>query len=315
MKMALIGTVLALGCVAPAAASVAVNVTSAPTITGTAQVGARLTAVGGAYTGPAGTVMGRVWLRCSTSSSTSNCKEIDNSNSTTYTLTASDKGKWIRVAMYAYKGDDWDSETSNPTAVIAAAPTPTPTPTPTKTPTPTPTPVKTPTPTPVKTPTATPTPSAVTTPAPGPSDTPPPPPEVTPVPLPPPSAVEVKGAKSAKAKPRMIRPYPTVRISGRITTTGADLALLTVKAPKGVRITLTCTGRGCPLREVAQATALWHIPQFERELRAGTKLTIRVAKQGYITKVTTITIRRGKAPARSDLCQLPGATKLTRCPR
>ena len=113
----------------------------------------------------------------------------------------------------------------------------------------------------------------------------------------------------------MIRPYPMIRISGRLTKTGADVALLTVKAPKGVRITLTCTGRGCPLREVAQATALWHIPQFERELRAGTKLTIKVTKPGYITKVTTIRIRRGKGPARSDRCQLPGATRLTACPK
>ena len=52
----------------------------------------------------------------------------------------------------------------------------------------------------------------------------------------------------------MIRPYPTVRISGSLTKAGADVALLTVKAPKGVRITLTCEGKSCPLREVAQAT-------------------------------------------------------------
>ena len=82
-----------------------------------------------------------------------------------------------------------------------------------------------------------------------------------------------------------------------------------------MRITLTCTGKSCPLREVAQATALWHIPQFERELRAGTKLTITVTKAGYITKVTTIKIRRGKGPARSDRCQLPGETRLTACPK
>ncbi len=311
----MVGAVLALCCAAPAAAAAAVNVTAAPSISGTAQVGAKLTAVGGTWTGPPGTIMGRVWLRCPSGGSSYTCTWIDHTDSPTYTLTASDKGKWIRVAMYAYKGDDWDWEVSGAKGAVTAAPAPTPTPTRT----PTPTPVKTPTstPAPVNTPTPTPTPSAVETPTPGPSDAPPVP-EVTPVPVPPPSTVEVKGARSATtkaAKPRMIRPYPTIRISGRVTKTGADLARLTVKAPKGVRITLTCTGRGCPLREVAQATALWHIPQFERELRAGTKLTIRVAKQGYITKVTTITIRRGKAPARSDLCQLPGKTRLTRCPR
>jgi hypothetical protein len=117
-----------------------------------------------------------------------------------------------------------------------------------------------------------------------------------------------------KTKPQMIKPYPVIRISGVLTKNGAKLSVLTVKAPHGVRITLTCKGRGCPLKEVAQATKLWHIPQFERELRAGTRLTIAVTKPGYISKVTTITIRKGKAPARSDMCRMPDATKLTRCP-
>jgi hypothetical protein len=93
------------------------------------------------------------------------------------------------------------------------------------------------------------------------------------------------------------------------------VARLTVKAPKGVRITLTCRGPSCPLREVAQATALFHVQQFERELIAGTRLTITVTKPGYITKVTTITIRRGKAPARSDRCRLPGDRRLIKCPK
>ena len=72
---------------------------------------------------------------------------------------------------------------------------------------------------------------------------------------------------------------------------------LTVKAPRGSRITVACAGQGCPIRRVAQTTAMWHVTQFQRDLRAGVKLTITVAKTGYITKVTTITIRRGKRAA------------------
>ena len=117
----------------------------------------------------------------------------------------------------------------------------------------------------------------------------------------------------------MIKPFPMIRISGRLTRMGADIQVLTVKAPKGVRVTLACSGRGCPLREVSQTTSrgksALHIPQFERELRAGIQLTITVAKPGYISKVTRVTIRKGKAPARSDQCQLPGTKRLTRCPR
>jgi hypothetical protein len=117
----------------------------------------------------------------------------------------------------------------------------------------------------------------------------------------------------------MIKPFPTVRLSGRLTRTGAHLRLFTVRAPRGVRITVTCSGRGCPLREVSQATTrarrVLHVPQFERTLRAGTRLTVTVAKPGYISKVTRVTIRRGKAPVRSDQCRRPGEKRLTRCPR
>ena len=131
------------------------------------------------------------------------------------------------------------------------------------------------------------------------------------------TVVEAPTKKAKKA--RMIKPFPTVRLSGRLTRTGADVRLFTVRAPKGARIEVTCAGSGCPLREVTQATArgtkALHVPQFERDLRAGTQLTITVAKPGYISKVTRITIRRGKAPARSDQCRLPGENRLIRCPR
>jgi hypothetical protein len=89
---------------------------------------------------------------------------------------------------------------------------------------------------------------------------------------------------------------------------------LTVKGPRGARVTVTCAGRGCPTPRVAEATALWHVRAFERDLRAGVRLTITVAKTGYVTKVTTITIRRGRAPLRSDLCLVPGAARASACP-
>ncbi|MDA0164205.1 hypothetical protein OM076_28295 [Solirubrobacter ginsenosidimutans] len=342
--IALIGLLLALGIAAPAQAA-AVDVTSAGTITGSAVVGQKLTVSNGSYTGPSGTTTGRMWVRCDSATTTS-CATIDGATSTTYTLTTADKGKWLRVTLYAYWLYDWDYALTSPTAVIAAAPTPTPTPTPTRTPTPTPTPTKTPTPTPTptKTPTPTatpaktaapvisPTPTATATAAPAPTAAPAtgftsadapaadPPlgePIAAPVAQPSPAAslAAETAARKKVAKAKMIRPYPTVRISGSLTKRGADVALLTVKAPKGVRITLTCQGKGCPLREVAQATSLFHIQQFERELVAGTKLTITVTKPGYITKVTTITIRKGKGPARTDRCQQPGETKRIACPK
>jgi hypothetical protein len=335
--IALYGLLLGLGLAAPAHAAT-VDVTSAGSISGSAVVGQKLTVSSGAYTGPSGTTIGRRWLRCDTATTTT-CAWIDNATSTQYTLTTADKGKWLRVALYAAYGGAWDYAISNPTGVIAAAPTPTPTPT--RTPTPTPTPTRTATPTPTRTPTPTVTPVKTTTPVISPTPTATAAPTATPVPefnsadVPPasgqpsgdPIAVPVaqpspattqsaqKVAAKKKARAKMIKPYPTVRIRGQVTKAGADVALLTVRAPRGVRITLTCAGTSCPLREVAQATSLFHIQQFERELRAGTKLTISVAKPGFITKVTTITIRKDKGPARTDRCQMPGDTKLIACPK
>jgi hypothetical protein len=168
--------------------------------------------------------------------------------------------------------------------------------------------VKTPTPTPPALPNPTPEP------APEPAPVATPEPTVQPSPATTLSGLAATKAKPA-AKPKMIRPLPTIRISGNLTKAGANVTRLSITAPKGVRITLVCSGRGCPLRSVAQASAVFHIQQFERELRAGTKLKITVTKPGHISKVTTITIRKGKSPARLDRCQIPGQSQLIRCPK
>ncbi len=333
IRTALLGTALALGSSTPALADP--DVYEAPTISGTAQVTKTLTANGGKWT-PSTATVGRVWLRCTDATNIYNCDWIDGADETTYKLVAADQGKRIRVALYAERYGEWDWMASNATSVVAAAPVATPTPTPTPTATPTRTPTPTPTATPAKTATPTPTPTATpaktatptATPAATPTAQPLPASNPDPVTAPPMSSFTSTAATVPdtaltapvkKSKAKMIKPFPTIRISGRLTRTGADIQVLTVKAPKGVRVTLACSGGGCPLREVSQITSrgksALHIPQFERELRAGTQLTITVAKSGYISKVTRVTIRRGKAPARSDQCQLPDAKKLTRCPR
>jgi hypothetical protein len=291
---AVLGPVLALGLAASAQARV--DVTAADRITGSAVVGAKLTASGATWSGPSGTTTGRRWLQCPTATAGEwSCAWLDNTNSNTFTVRPADKDKWLRVAFFAYKDWDYAYEVSGPTARIAAAPPRAPTPSPT------------PTPSPVAT--ATPEPPA------------PVPPQATPEPVAePPAAVPVATSPApvltaASPKPKLIRPYPTIRISGRLTAAGAKVTRLTVKAPKGVRITLTCRGPSCPVRKLARSTAVVHLPRFERELRAGTKLTITVSRRGHISKVTTITIRKGKRPARLDRCQYPGRSKLVRCPK
>ena len=112
-----------------------------------------------------------------------------------------------------------------------------------------------------------------------------------------------------------MRPFPVVRISGVLTTNGAQISRLTVRSPKGAKITIKCSGAGCPRSRVTRSpkVRMIHMPQFETYLRSGVKLTITISKPGYVSKVTTIKIRRAQAPLRSDLCRVPGATKLSRC--
>ena len=99
-----------------------------------------------------------------------------------------------------------------------------------------------------------------------------------------------------------------------LTTRGARVRVLQVKAPKGAVVALTCRGRGCParaMRRVVGARGL-RLGRFERELRAGVVLRLRVRIDGAV-KATTITIRRGKAPARTDACVPRGATREVQC--
>ena len=301
IRAAVIGAIAGLSVPASASAQGRPYVNSAPTTNGSAIVGSTLTSVGGQAGGPSGTTVGRAWLRCTNATDEGSCQLIDGAwNTSTYKLTGNDLGKRVRSALYAYKDYPRDLvwKLSAATASVAnpAPPPPVKTPVPTATPTPTAAPVAPP----VVAPTPTPVP-------------------VQPVaqPLPTEQAVTPTTVAPAKTQAKRMRPFPVVRVSGVLTTNGAQISRLTVKAPKSARITIKCSGAGCPERSVAREvrTRMVHISQFETYLRSGVKLTITVAKPGYISKVTTIRIRKAKAPLRSDLCRVPGAKKLSRCPK
>jgi len=54
--------------------------------------------------------------------------------------------------------------------------------------------------------------------------------------------------------------------------------------------------------------------RFERSLRFGVTLEILVSKPGQIGKYTRFAIRRGKLPARVDMCLDPAGVKPLVCP-
>jgi hypothetical protein len=310
---ALLGLAIALGGSAVVQGASGVDVTQAPTITGTLRVGSTVTASGGHYT-PSSASSGYQWLRCADGASVNQCKILDGANASTYKLVTADQTNRMRVALYASDGHNYDYMISDPPSAIVqavATPTPTPTPTPTKTPSPTPTPTKTPAPTP------TPTPVATATPTPAPTATPGPVFDVVPVPTPVPTAGAVLHQNATNVKSRMLSPLPIVRIRGRLTPTGAKVSLLTVKAQRGVTISVTCKGSSCPRHKLTRSTKthrLTRLSMFERVLRSGTRLQVTIAKSGFVSKVTIIQIRRGRAPLRTDSCLWPGHKRTQRCP-
>jgi hypothetical protein len=95
--------------------------TAVPTISGTAQVGATLTATTGTWTNsPTGYAY--QWRRCNAAGSS--CADITGAVTSTYVLTSADQGSTIRVVVTATNAGGSASATSAQTAVIAAQPAP-----------------------------------------------------------------------------------------------------------------------------------------------------------------------------------------------
>jgi hypothetical protein len=125
---------------------------------------------------------------------------------------------------------------------------------------------------------------------------------------------------SGPASPLM-QPFPVVKILSTDTPSGIKLRLLRVQAPAGAQIAVTCRNRGCPVKSLkrlakpARASVPAYVfSRFERSLRAGVVLEIRVSKAGEIGKYTKLVVRRGNLPQRVDLCLDPAAVKPIACP-
>ena len=208
-----------------------VRVTQAPTMIGAGRASARRSrpAAGSADNAFSTSY---VWLRCddNTPNTTvaeeqvgdlSGCRSLNTSGDPRrYTLTSSDLGKYMRIGLYAQRGDQDHWMVSAPSARVENPPPP---PTPTPVPTPVPTPTPTPTPAPAPSPTFD---SAAAAPAPA------------------PTLGQVLHESGPKR--RAIRPFPVVRMRGRLTATGARVSLLSVRAPRAAKVTVRCKGR-CPM--------------------------------------------------------------------
>jgi PKD repeat protein len=117
-------------------------------------------------------------------------------------------------------------------------------------------------------------------------------------------------------RPRLMSPFPVIRIAGTVLPHGAMIDVLSVRAPRGSRIRVRCVGRGCPVRSMAttSATRLVRLRRFERRLRAGIRLKLFVRKENRIGKYTSFLIRADAPPKRVDLCLFPTRRTPGRCP-
>ncbi len=280
---------------APAQAQT-VRVTQAPTMSGQTWVGQTLQASGGNADNE--TSSSYVWLRCddNTPNSTvpeervedlSGCRPLSTSGDPRrWTLTNTDLGKFMRIGLYAKRGDTDHWMVSAPSARIEAAAPPPPPPAPAPAPVPTPAPAPTPDPT-----------FDVAAAAPAPAPT------------------HGQVLRESGPKRRAIRPFPVVRMRGRLTTSGAQVSLLSVSAPRAAKVTVRCKGH-CPVKSWApskRSKSVTRARAFERSLRSGTKITVTVTRNGYIGKRTTFVIKKGRAPSRTDKC-LNNRNRVTSCP-
>ncbi len=131
------------------------------------------------------------------------------------------------------------------------------------------------------------------------------------------------GAAGSQSGPVLLTPFPLVRLVGLVYQRAVKVSLLSVRAPVGARISISCRGRTCPLRRSAQTVAAKGRRTVQtvtfgrlrnKRLGAGTVLEVRVTKAGRIGKYVRFTFRSGKAPKRSDLCLAPGRSTPSSCP-
>lgn len=129
--------------------------------------------------------------------------------------------------------------------------------------------------------------------------------------------------------PRLMAPFPIVRMAGLVRRKGIRLRLLTVNAPIGASVTFRCNGRGCPFKRRTRivkapkkksarglpTAGQVQIRRFPRRIvRAGAFVSVYVTKPGTIGKYTRFRVRKGRPPARRDRCLPPAGTTPIPCP-
>ena len=91
------------------------------------------------------------------------------------------------------------------------------------------------------------------------------------------------------------------------------VGLVVRNAPKGARITLRCSGKGCPIKRVRRRTVRRNLKKvvlhrgFRRaRLRPGARLRLTIRARETIGRTYTYEVKRGALPASRIVCRTPG---------
>jgi PKD domain-containing protein len=122
---------------------------------------------------------------------------------------------------------------------------------------------------------------------------------------------------AAPSEPRLLSPFPIVRLVGSAVSGGATIRMLAVRAPRGARALVRCSGSGCPAKRVEKLAGRSRLRfrAFEEWLDAGVVLEVFVRRGDRIGKYTRFRIRSGRVPKRTDACLRPGSLRRAPCPR
>jgi PKD repeat protein len=112
------------------------------------------------------------------------------------------------------------------------------------------------------------------------------------------------------------QPKLTVRIRGKILPTTVRVLGLSVTAPTGFTARVWCVGRGCPFRKAARRVrrGFARFEQLRRTMRPGTILRVTVTKPRNWGRYTSLRLRRGAAPDRTDRCLRGESLRPVTCP-
>ena len=128
------------------------------------------------------------------------------------------------------------------------------------------------------------------------------------------AAHEEESTPVPKPSARLLSPFPAVRVAGSLTPRGAALRLVQVTAPRGARVSWSCSARACRSASRAANGRALRIRALQRAFKAGTEIEFRITQRGRIGKYTRIRIRRNRAPVRRDLCLPPASRRPASCP-